>query len=100
MNVTTYLCQNSCGDYYAENITIGRCIRCTNYRCLKCSISNYYNCTLCAASAFRTLNATAFSCNCNSGYFDNGYSEVCRACDSFVIGANTCYYPFSSNTTF
>jgi cysteine-rich repeat protein len=89
-NLTTDLCQDACGDYFYENVTMSSCDTCY-YACMDCSMGNTATaCTQCEAGLNRILvNNT---CLCNDGYFDDWYSPTCRACSAIDMNCQTCTY--------
>ena len=56
-----------------ETTNVVLCVACF-YQCGECS-GNINTCTSCGLTSFRTLSGS--SCNCNSGYYDDGSSKAC-----------------------
>jgi hypothetical protein len=77
-NQTDSLCQTACGDYYIENNTLKVCDTCY-YSCQQCTVSNSeQDCSVCDSYLNRSL--VNESCQCDPGFYDNGYESTCQSC--------------------
>ena len=67
-----------------------------NLNCLDCDGTSLTTCTLCSADDNRILNTLTRTCDCNIGYYDNGFgfclncSQFCESCISFFDNCVTC----------
>ena len=82
---------NCISHYYLSG---GVCLPC-DYSCLEC-LASAANCQKCQTGKFRTHDSIAFTCKCDSGYYDNGIAKCakcsyqCLTCDITAINCLIC----------
>lgn len=92
-NITTKMCQTSCGPYTYTNVTDNTCHPCNNTICYTCSVNNSYICLTCDINYILVNN----TCICDvSNYLYIYISPQCFSCDNLLTNCATCSYTASS----